>query len=33
VYEQPAVAQLLDNSVQILPELFAARRAQLKPKK
>ena len=33
LYEQPAVAQLLDSSVEILPELFAARRAQLKPKK
>lgn len=31
LYEQPAVAQLLDHSVQVLPELFAARRAQLKP--
>ena len=30
LYEQPAVAQLLDSSVQVLPELFAARRAQLK---
>lgn len=30
LYEQPAVALLLDSSVQILPELFAARRAQLK---
>lgn len=30
LYEQPAVAQLLDGSVQVLPELFAARRAQLK---
>lgn len=30
LYEQPAVAQLLDSSAQILPELFAARRAQLK---
>tara|TARA_R110000868_G_scaffold232371_1_gene485857 strand:- start:4879 stop:5616 length:738 start_codon:yes stop_codon:yes gene_type:complete len=29
LYEQPAVAQLLDGSVQRLPELFAARRAQL----
>ena len=33
LYEQPAVAQLLDRSVQILPELFAARRAQLKSQK
>ena len=30
LYEQPAVARLLDSSVQVLPELFAARRAQLK---
>lgn len=30
LYEQPAVAQLLDGSVQVLPQLFAARRAQLK---
>lgn len=30
LYEQPAVAQLLDSSVQVLPQLFAARRAQLK---
>jgi len=30
LYEQPAVAQLLDSSVQVLPDLFAARRAQLK---
>lgn len=29
LYEQPAVARLLDSSVQVLPELFAARRAQL----
>lgn len=29
LYEQPAVALLLDSSVQVLPELFAARRAQL----
>lgn len=29
LYEHPAVAQLLDGSVQVLPELFAARRAQL----
>ncbi|WP_415754178.1 hypothetical protein [Pseudomonas leptonychotis] len=29
LYEQPAVAQLLDSSVQALPELFAARRTQL----
>lgn len=29
LYEQPAVAQLLDSSVQLLPGLFAARRAQL----
>jgi hypothetical protein len=30
VYEQPAVAQLLEGIVQVLPELFALRRAQLK---
>ncbi|MDD2159831.1 MULTISPECIES: hypothetical protein [Pseudomonas] len=30
LYEQPAVALLLDSSAQVLPELFAARRAQLK---
>ncbi|MDX1299523.1 MAG: hypothetical protein R3260_14990 [Pseudomonas sp.] len=30
LYEQPAVTQLLDSSVRLLPELFAARRAQLK---
>ena len=30
LYEQPAVVQLLDSSAQVLPELSAARRAQLK---
>jgi hypothetical protein len=30
VYEQPAVAQLLEGIVQVLPELFALRRGQLK---
>lgn len=30
LYEQPVVVQLLDSSAQVLPELFAARRAQLK---
>lgn len=30
LYEQPAVALLLDSSVVILPELFAARREQLR---
>lgn len=30
MYEQPAVAKLLDGSVQVLPELFAERRALLK---
>jgi hypothetical protein len=30
VYEQAAVAQLLEGIVQVLPELFALRRAQLK---
>lgn len=30
LYEQPAVVQVLDGSVQVLPQLFAARRAQLK---
>lgn len=30
LYEQPAVALLLDSSVAILPELFAARREQLR---
>jgi hypothetical protein len=30
MYEQPTVAKLLDESVQVLPELFAERRALLK---
>ncbi len=30
MYEQPTVAKLLDGSVQVLPELFAERRALLK---
>lgn len=30
MYEQPTVARLLDGSVQIMPELFAERRALLK---
>jgi len=29
LYEQPAVTQLLESSVRLLPELFAARRVQL----
>ncbi len=29
LYEQPVISQLLENSVQVLPELFAKRRADL----
>lgn len=29
LYEQPAVKQLLENTLQVVPELFAERRAQL----
>ena len=30
LYEQPAVARLLESSVQVLPQLFAERRAMLR---